>query len=349
MTPLLLCSAAFLTLPGALFAQSTQEQPKQPAAQSQPQAPAAAQSQAPSSAQPQRDEQKSGASQSGTQTQTQGQAPSSGSATPSTAQQPSQDQKGQSPASSGQQQTQSPASSGQNEQSPQRSGTSQQSQTPSTSGTQTTQTPKTGTSQQNAQQPSATGQAAGQSGGQTASLSDQQRTKISTSISQANVQPLRNVNFTVNVGTAVPPSVRFYPVTRAMIDVYPQYRGYSFVVVSEEIIIIEPRTRKIVQVIPHQSGGQATLRSRLKLSDQQRNVIRSSVRRSSTPATTGSSTTIEKEITIGDSVPDTIVIERFPDTVYRQVPSMRSYQYIARDRGVYVIDPRERRVIDLID
>jgi len=333
-----LCSAAFLTLPGASFAQSTQEQPKQPATQSQP-APAATPSQTPS-AQPQRDEQKGSASQSGTQSQTQ--APSSGSATPSTAQQPSksQDQKAQSPAAgSGQQQTQSPASSGTQQQ----TQTPRSTQQPSTAQQPSSQQPST------AQQPSATGQAAGQSSGQTASLTDQQRTKISTSISQANVQPLRNVNFTVSVGTAVPSSVRFYPVTRAMIDVYPQYRGYSFVVVNEEIIIIEPRTRKIVQVIPHQGGGQATLRSRLKLSDQQRNVIRSSVRRSGQPATTGSSTVVEKEITVGDTVPDTVVIERFPDTVYRQVPSMRSYQYITRGNGVYVVDPRERRVIEMID
>ena len=163
------------------------------------------------------------------------------------------------------------------------------------------------------------------------------------------MQPVRNVNFSLNVGTVVPATVRFYPVTPAIIAVYPQYRGYSFVVVEEEIIIIEPRTKKIVQVVPVQrSDGVATLRGKLKLSDQQRNVIRSSVRRSS-PATTGSTTTIEKEITIGDSLPETVVIERFPDTVYRQVPSMRSYEYVARDRGVYVVDPRERRVIDLID
>ena len=164
------------------------------------------------------------------------------------------------------------------------------------------------------------------------------------------MQPVRNVNFAINVGTVVPSSVRFYPVTRAMIDVYPQFRGYHFMVVNEEIVIVEPRSRKIVQVIAYQGGGQATLRSKLKLSDKQRNVIRSSVRRPSTSTTTtGASTTVEREISIGDTLPETVVIERFPDTVYRDVPSIRSYQYITRDRGVYVVDPRERRVIDLID
>lgn len=332
--PLLLCSAAFLTLPGASLAQTMQDQQKQPAAQSQQQAPAATQSQAPAT-QPQG----SGASQSGAQPQTQGQAPSSAPASPNTAQQPSQNRNAQSPQGTGQQQTQSPAPSGtQTTQQPQQGGTATQQQT---------QTPRSTQQPSTAQQPSA----AGQSSGQTATLTDQQRTKISTSISQANVQPVRNVNFAINVGTVVPSSIRFYPVTRAMIDVYPQFRGYHFMVVNEEIVIVEPRSRKIVQVIPHQGGGgQATLRSKLKLSDKQRNVIRSSVRRPGTSTTTtGSSTTVEKEITIGDTLPDTVVIERFPDTVYREVPSIRTYQYITRDRGVYVIDPRERRVIDLID
>jgi hypothetical protein len=342
MTPLLLCSAAFLTLPGASFAQTTQDQAKQPGAQSQ-QAPA---QQAPAATQP----------------QTQGQA-----------QQPSQNRNAQTPQGSGQQQTQSPTPSGtQTTQQPQQGGaaTQQQTQTPrSTQQPSTAQQPSTTRQPSTAQQPSTTQQpstaqqpstrqqpstaqrpsAPGQAGTTTATLTDQQRTKISSSISQANVQPVRNVNFSVNVGTVVPSSVRFYPVTRAMIDVYPQFRGYHFMVVNEEIVIVEPRARKIVQVIPHQGGGgQATLRSKLKLSDKQRNVIRSSVRRSSPPATTGATTTVE-EIEIGDTLPETVVIERFPDTVYREVPSVRSYQYITRDRGVYVVDPRERRVIDLID
>ena len=86
------------------------------------------------------------------------------------------------------------------------------------------------------------------------------------------------------------------------------------------------------------------------LTQKQRDVIRSSVRRTKPPTTTtGSATVVEKEITIGDRLPETVVIERFPNTVYRSVPSMRSYHYITRDRGVYVVDPRERTVIDLID
>lgn len=333
--PLLYCSVALLALPvSASFAQSTQEQ-KQPPAQSQ-QAPAATQSQAPSS-EPKRDEQKS-TSQSDSKPQTQGQAPSSAPAAPTTAQQPAkQDQKAQSPAKSGTQTTQTPP----------KSGTSQQTQSPAATKT----TPPAGTAATpSSPQPSTASTPSGSSTAATpsASLSDQQRASISTSISQANVQPLRNANFSVSVGTVIPSTVRYYPVTPAIISVYPQYRGYSYVVVEEEIIIIEPRTRKIVQVVRYEGGGRAAVRSKLKLTDKQRGVIRTSVKRPSATTTTGSAA-VEKEIVLGDRLPETVVIERFPDTVYRSVPSMRSYQYIARDRGIYVVDPRERRVIDLID
>jgi hypothetical protein len=163
------------------------------------------------------------------------------------------------------------------------------------------------------------------------------------------------VNFSINVGSTVPASTRLYPVTRAMIDVYPQYRGYSFMVVNDEIVIVEPRTKRIVEVVMVGGGQRATVasapsaKSKLNLTQKQRDVIRSSVRRTKAPVTTGAATTVEKEITIGDRLPETVVIERFPNTVYRSVPSMRSYHYITRDRGVYVVDPRERTVIDLID
>lgn len=180
-------------------------------------------------------------------------------------------------------------------------------------------------------------------------VTEQQRTRISTSIRQANVQPVRNVNFSVSVGAVVPASVRFYPVTPAIVEVYPQYRGYEFVLVEEEIVIVEPRTRKIVTVIETGGSGRAASRTRGKLSltEKQREVIR---RAAIERRTTGSArtTTIEREYVIGEDIPETIEFGIFPDTVYQEVPEIRSYRYVVRDDDVYVIDPSERRVIEII-
>ena len=172
---------------------------------------------------------------------------------------------------------------------------------------------------------------------------EQQRTRISASIRQSNIQPIRKLNFSVRVGTIVPASVRFYPVTPAIVEVYPQYRGYNFVLVDEEIVIIEPRTKKIVTII----GGTASVsRSRLSLSDGQRDAIRRNARQQQT---TGSGkVVIDREIQIGDDLPDSVEFESFPDTVYTEVPEIRSYRYIVRDRDIYLVDPTERRVIEII-
>ncbi len=92
-----------------------------------------------------------------------------------------------------------------------------------------------------------TGQGAAGSGN--ASLTSEQRTKIKTNIRQTNVKRERNVNFNISVGTAIPRTVTLHALPPTVIEVYPQWRGYRFVWVEDEIIIIEPGTYRIVAVI----------------------------------------------------------------------------------------------------
>jgi hypothetical protein len=92
-----------------------------------------------------------------------------------------------------------------------------------------------------------TGQGAAGSG--SASLTTEQRTKIKTNIRQTNVKRETNVNFNISVGTTIPRTVTLHALPPAVIEVYPQWRGYRFVLVRDEIIIIEPDTYRIVAVI----------------------------------------------------------------------------------------------------
>ena len=92
-----------------------------------------------------------------------------------------------------------------------------------------------------------TGQGAAGSG--SASLTSEQRSKISTNIRQTNVKRDTNVNFNVSVGTVVPRTVTLHALPPTVIEVYPQWRGYRFVLVEDEIIIIEPGSYRIVAVI----------------------------------------------------------------------------------------------------
>jgi peptidoglycan hydrolase-like protein with peptidoglycan-binding domain len=61
------------------------------------------------------------------------------------------------------------------------------------------------------------------------------------------------VNFAVRVGTVVPRNVRVAAVPAALIAIYPAWRGYQYVVVEDEVIIVD-RSRRIVAVIDEGPG-----------------------------------------------------------------------------------------------
>jgi hypothetical protein len=104
----------------------------------------------------------------------------------------------------------------------------------------TTTQSQTGTSVQS----QTTGQA-----GAAAKLSTEQRTKITSVMREQHVQPLTSVNFSIAVGTRVPRDVRFYPLPREVVTIYPEWRGYEFILVNNQIIVIDPRTFEIVAIL----------------------------------------------------------------------------------------------------
>ena len=63
--------------------------------------------------------------------------------------------------------------------------------------------------------------------------------------------------------------------------------------------------------------------------------------------TTGSAAKVV--IRRGERLPDSVEVEEFPETVYREAPSLREYRYIHRENRTYLVDPGERRVIEEID
>lgn len=82
-----------------------------------------------------------------------------------------------------------------------------------------------------------------------AKLSAEQRTKITTVIKEQQVQPIANVNFAISVGKRVPKTVHFHPLPTEIITIYPDWRGYQFFLVRNEIIVVNPRTLEIVAVL----------------------------------------------------------------------------------------------------
>jgi uncharacterized protein DUF1236 len=94
------------------------------------------------------------------------------------------------------------------------------------------------------QRSSTTGQGAAGS----AKLTTEQRTKITSVIRQQKVERV-NLNVSVSVGTRIPASVHLYPLPQEVIVIYPEWRGYDYVLVGDQIVIINPRTHEIVAIV----------------------------------------------------------------------------------------------------
>jgi hypothetical protein len=92
--------------------------------------------------------------------------------------------------------------------------------------------------------PQTTGQA-----GAGAKLSSEQRTRITTVIRDQHVQPITNANFSISIGTRVPREVSFRPLPAEVVTVYPEWRGYEFFLIRDQIVVVNPRTMEIVAVL----------------------------------------------------------------------------------------------------
>lgn len=81
-------------------------------------------------------------------------------------------------------------------------------------------------------------------------LSLEQRTKLHQAITMGNFQRADQVKFSLAVGTRLPASVRVYDVPESIVEIVPEYRGFKYIVVQGELIIVDPGTLEIVAVLP---------------------------------------------------------------------------------------------------
>src|SRR5215471_165271 len=99
-----------------------------------------------------------------------------------------------------------------------------------------------------------TGQAGvtGGARGGSVQLSQDQRSQIKTVIGRGSGPRLSRseLNFSISVGTRVPRSVHFVTLPGEIVRIVPQYRGFEYFLVEDEIVIVDPHTLEIVAVIP---------------------------------------------------------------------------------------------------
>jgi hypothetical protein len=83
----------------------------------------------------------------------------------------------------------------------------------------------------------------------TAAPPAEKRTQITSAIKQEKVEEVTNVNFNVSIGTTVPAGVRYHPLPSRIVEIYPEWRGYDFILVRGRYIVLRPHTHEIVYII----------------------------------------------------------------------------------------------------
>jgi hypothetical protein len=58
----------------------------------------------------------------------------------------------------------------------------------------------------------------------------------------------------VSVGAPLPGNVDVQPLPTVVVNLVPEYRGFDYVVANNDVVIVEPATRKVVEVISQDEG-----------------------------------------------------------------------------------------------
>jgi hypothetical protein len=81
-------------------------------------------------------------------------------------------------------------------------------------------------------------------------LTTEERTKIrNVVVNEHKIPRLTKVNFNIRVGVRVPRTVHFVAVPEEIIAIHPAWRAYRVIYVNDELVLIDPATFEIVDVV----------------------------------------------------------------------------------------------------
>jgi hypothetical protein len=127
--------------------------------------------------------------------------------------------------------------------------------------------------------------------------------------------------------------------TPAILAFAPIYAGYSYLVIDDEICIVDPATYYVVDVIPStvEYAGGGSSRPQLVLSAEDMRFIYASVPKDRP-------VDVRIRLALGAEIPARVDLERFPGGVIDRVPQVEGYRYIVVEDDVVIVDPRDRSV-----
>jgi len=174
-------------------------------------------------------------------------------------------------------------------------------------------------------------------------LTEEKRTNVGQTFAKdTNLNRATNVNISINIGTRLPQSVRLVAVPASIIAIVPEYRSYRYVVVNDQVCIVEPNSYEIVEIIPVSGqtaarGGQGQAAT-LVLSEDERAIILREIDMA------GGSTMGLGAIAEGADVPRDVQVRVFPDAVVHKVAKVKGYKFFTAENRVAIVDPQGTKV-----
>jgi hypothetical protein len=81
-------------------------------------------------------------------------------------------------------------------------------------------------------------------------FSTEQRTRIRETVLKERSAPrVGKVDFSIREGTVIPRTVRVVEIPDVIVEIHPEWRGYKYFLVNEELVVVDPDTLRIVAVI----------------------------------------------------------------------------------------------------
>ena len=185
-------------------------------------------------------------------------------------------------------------------------------------------------------------QSAGRTGTSSVTANDDQRRQIAERLQRERSASNENINIRVNVGERLPPRVRPRPLPPDIVQIAPQYRDYEYTVINDEIAIVDPRSREVVDIIDDTGaagGRMASRRDRVVITREQRDHLKQVARRTVGSASSSGS--------VSDS--SCLQLQPMPEELTRNNPELSQYRYLAIGDEVVLVDPRQQKIVQVID
>ena len=180
---------------------------------------------------------------------------------------------------------------------------------------------------------------------QSQEMSRDQQAKIRYSLASNDSARVDHADFGLNVGASVPANERLQPLPPQAEAIDPRLTGDKFLIVENEIVIVDPRTYSVVALIPEASGPEQSGAAQAnEMSEDQQDQIRQSVANNSSACLDHA----DFALNVGAAVPRNEPLEPLPPEAVADNPQFSGDSFLVVEDRIVIVDPRTYRIAALI-